>query len=199
MSFSIRASAESVADLSQRSTDLRGSRFKSKHFGTKVDPKQGQCFWGLCMTSSQISSCLWLMATQRARLSFLNIPESVCGNPKMLVGRDTQPGKSKAPQRHSRKGEAPALGLPLHPACCLGGQIPRTLDVLKDFIMLMPDRLKKHYRGTWVAQSVKHLTLDFSSGHDHGIKPQVGLCAACGACSRFFLSPSAPLSCTCSL
>ena len=31
--------------------------------------------------------------------------------------------------------------------------------------------------GTWVAQSVKSLTLDFSSGHDltvHGIEPHMG-------------------------
>ena len=34
-------------------------------------------------------------------------------------------------------------------------------------------------RGTWVAQSVKHLTLDFSSGHDLTVrefKPRAGLC-----------------------
>ena len=39
---------------------------------------------------------------------------------------------------------------------------------------------KKVPRGAWVAQLVKHLTLDFSSCHYlvvHGIKPQVGLCA----------------------
>ena len=33
-------------------------------------------------------------------------------------------------------------------------------------------------RGTWVAQSVKHLTLDFSSGHDLTVrefKPCIGL------------------------
>ena len=33
-------------------------------------------------------------------------------------------------------------------------------------------------RGTWVAQSVKHLTLDFSSGHDlpvRGFKPCIRL------------------------
>lgn len=33
--------------------------------------------------------------------------------------------------------------------------------------------------GAWVAQSVKHPTLDFSSGHDfvvHEIKPSIGLC-----------------------
>ena len=35
-------------------------------------------------------------------------------------------------------------------------------------------------RGTWVAQSIKHLTLDSGSGRDlmvHGIKSHVGLCA----------------------
>ena len=35
-------------------------------------------------------------------------------------------------------------------------------------------------RGTWVAQSVMHLTLDFPSGHDlpvSEIEPHVGLCA----------------------
>ena len=34
--------------------------------------------------------------------------------------------------------------------------------------------------GAWVAQSVKHLTLDFDSGHDlevRGFEPQVGVCA----------------------
>ena len=34
-------------------------------------------------------------------------------------------------------------------------------------------------RGVWVAQSVKHLTFDFGSGHDlmvPGIKPHAGLC-----------------------
>ena len=36
------------------------------------------------------------------------------------------------------------------------------------------------YRGAWVAQSVKHLTLDFGSGHDLAIwefKPRIGICA----------------------
>ena len=28
-------------------------------------------------------------------------------------------------------------------------------------------------RSAWVAQLVKQLTLDFSSGHDHGIQPTV--------------------------
>ena len=35
-------------------------------------------------------------------------------------------------------------------------------------------------RGTWVAQSVKHLILDFSSDHDLTVcefKPHTGLCA----------------------
>ena len=33
--------------------------------------------------------------------------------------------------------------------------------------------------GTWVAESVKHPTLDFSSGHDltvHELKPRIRLC-----------------------
>ena len=37
--------------------------------------------------------------------------------------------------------------------------------------------LERNYRGTWVAQSVKQLTLAFSSGHDLmgcGIKPALG-------------------------
>ena len=36
------------------------------------------------------------------------------------------------------------------------------------------------WRGTWVAQLVECLTLDFSSGRDlagHGFKPCTGLCA----------------------
>ena len=36
------------------------------------------------------------------------------------------------------------------------------------------------YRGAWVAQSVKCLTLGFSSGHDLTLcefKPHIGLCA----------------------
>ena len=39
------------------------------------------------------------------------------------------------------------------------------------------------YRGTCVAQSVKHLTLDFESGHDlvvREVEPHVGPCADCG-------------------
>ena len=34
--------------------------------------------------------------------------------------------------------------------------------------------------GTWVVQSIKHLTLDFGSGHDlmvHEIEPHIRLCA----------------------
>ena len=42
------------------------------------------------------------------------------------------------------------------------------------------DELKRHYaRGAWVPQLVKHLTLDFSSGHDlmaHEFKPHIRLC-----------------------
>ena len=48
---------------------------------------------------------------------------------------------------------------------------------------LPTDVLHGHFgrelRGTWVAQSVKHLTLDSGSGHDllvHEIKSPIGLC-----------------------
>ena len=39
---------------------------------------------------------------------------------------------------------------------------------------------KKEYGVAWVAQSVKHPTLDFSSGHDltvQELQPHIGLCA----------------------
>ena len=48
-------------------------------------------------------------------------------------------------------------------------------------------------RGTWVAQSVRPLTLDFSSGHDlmNGeIEPCVGLCADSAEPAWDSLSPS---------
>ena len=45
---------------------------------------------------------------------------------------------------------------------------------------------------TWVAQSVEHLTLDFSSGHDlrvmNEFKPPIGLCAQHEVCMWFSLS-----------
>ena len=47
--------------------------------------------------------------------------------------------------------------------------------------------------GAWVAQSVKHLTLDLSSDHDlrvHGIEPHVGLCAHSVQPAWDSLSPS---------
>ena len=50
--------------------------------------------------------------------------------------------------------------------------------------------------GSWVAQSVKYLTLDLSSGHDLpvcGIEPHVGLCADSAESAWDSLSPSAPL------
>ena len=51
------------------------------------------------------------------------------------------------------------------------------IDIKKEFRIIL-----KVYicRGTWVAQSVKHLTLGFSSGHDLTvceITPRVGLSA----------------------
>ena len=33
-------------------------------------------------------------------------------------------------------------------------------------VMELLIHLRKHCRGTWMAQSVKHLTLDFNTGHD---------------------------------
>jgi len=57
-------------------------------------------------------------------------------------------------------------------------------------------------RGAWVAQSVKHLTCDFDSGHDlssghdfmdREIGLRVGLCAQHRVCLGFVTSPSAPL------
>jgi len=43
-------------------------------------------------------------------------------------------------------------------------------------------------RGTWVAQSVKHPTLDFSSGHDLRVMRS----SPAGACLRFSLSLCCP-------
>ena len=53
------------------------------------------------------------------------------------------------------------------------------------------------YWGTWVAQLVKQLTLNFGSRHDltvHG--PHIGLCAEQGDCLGFSLSLSLSLSLT---
>ena len=52
--------------------------------------------------------------------------------------------------------------------------------------------------GSWVAQLVKHQSLDFGSGHDltYGgeLEPDMELCAEHGVCLRFSASPcpSAP-------
>ena len=48
-------------------------------------------------------------------------------------------------------------------------------------------------RGTWVAQSVKHQTLDFGSGHDlmvHEMEPHLGLCADSMELALDSLSPA---------
>ena len=47
------------------------------------------------------------------------------------------------------------------------------------------------FRGAWVAQSVKHQTLDLGSGHDHGgeIEPRIRLYTGYGDCQRFSLFP----------
>ena len=58
---------------------------------------------------------------------------------------------------------------------------------------------EKRFRGTWVAQLVKHLTLDFGSGHDPralGLSSGIRFCAELGACldETFSLSLSLSLS-----
>ena len=53
--------------------------------------------------------------------------------------------------------------------------------------------LKKLSQDAWVAQSVKHLTLDFGSGHGLmvcAIEPSVGLCADSGETAWDSPSPS---------
>ena len=61
---------------------------------------------------------------------------------------------------------------------------------------LVASSLKSKKRGTWVAQSVKHSILDFSSGHDlmvHKFETRVSLCADSVEPAWDFLSPlSAP-------
>ena len=57
--------------------------------------------------------------------------------------------------------------------------------------------IDNYQRGAWVAQSVKHLTLDFSSGQDlvvHETEPHVGLCAISTEPAWDSLSPSLSLS-----
>ena len=51
---------------------------------------------------------------------------------------------------------------------------------------------KEHIQGSWVAQSVKKPTLDFSSGHNlvHGIKSHIRLCADSVESDWDSLSPS---------
>ena len=57
-------------------------------------------------------------------------------------------------------------------------------------------------QGTWVAQLVEHLTLDFRLGHNPrvmGSSSPVRLCAEHGACLGFFLLPSPLFTCALSL
>lgn len=55
-------------------------------------------------------------------------------------------------------------------------------------------------RGTWVAQSIRHLTLNFGLGHDLRdvrLDPHTGLHTGCGLCLRFSLPlPLQPPSCS---
>ena len=59
--------------------------------------------------------------------------------------------------------------------------------------------LKDRSWGTWVAQLVKRLTLDFSSGHDlmvHEVEPHIGLCANSTEPHRDLSPPSVTLQLT---
>ena len=55
------------------------------------------------------------------------------------------------------------------------------------------------YRGTWAAQSLERLTLDFGLGHDLMVvlEPCLRLCAGSAACSRFSLSAPPPHAYVC--
>ena len=67
--------------------------------------------------------------------------------------------------------------------------------------------IKSNIRGAWVAQSVEHLALDFSSGHDLTVcefEPHIGLCAdsaepAWDSLSLPLSLPLPPLICSVSL
>ena len=57
-------------------------------------------------------------------------------------------------------------------------------------------------QGAWVAQSLKHLTLGFSSGHDlmvHEFEPHIGFCADSVEPAWDSLSPSLCPSPTCTV
>lgn len=58
----------------------------------------------MCMTSSQVSSCLWLMPTQQACHSFLTVIKFMWRNPKVSLGRGKEQRKSTLPQRDSKAG-----------------------------------------------------------------------------------------------
>ena len=61
----------------------------------------------------------------------------------------------------------------------------------------------RHFGGTWVAQSVEPMTLEFSSGNDPrvlGLSPTLGpMLSVEPAWDSLSISPSAPLPCSCSL
>ena len=64
--------------------------------------------------------------------------------------------------------------------------------IIEDFSSMFSKELPW---GAWVAELIKHLTLDFSSGHDLRVMRSItGVHAKCGSCLRFSvsLSPSAP-------
>ena len=62
--------------------------------------------------------------------------------------------------------------------CLLLPQDGKFQDSMKHGCFLCCSVINTDYWGAWVAQSVKHLTLDFSSSHDlmvHEIEPCAGL------------------------
>ena len=70
---------------------------------------------------------------------------------------------------------------------------PRQSDSRSRSTLLLHVHEKDKRGGSWVAQSIECLTLDFlrSQSQGGGIKPQVMLHNGCGACLGFSLSPSA--------
>ena len=95
-----------------------------------------------------------------------------------------------------KKGRTLIFFLSFHPACKMQDQ-----GKLRNWC---PRKLKYNFktsceRSAWGAQSVKHMTLDFGSGHGLvvpfvSLSPVSGFCWQCGVCLGFSLSLSVSLS-----
>ena len=84
------------------------------------------------------------------------------------------------------------------------GSSPRNWPRMSPKVSPPRSEIRLYFRGTWVAQSVKGLTLDFSSGHDLMVRefePRVGLHTdgAEPACDSLSLLLSLPHPRSCSL